>query len=223
MLCSPIQGQTADLLASANKSIFVVALPSLSKSSSVPADALIEISQPNRILSSGFSEMSARSPCDDKAAGLPPLILPFKIPDSSYLLQHKALRCSTDLSRHHVLVVQRFAVPLGQHKKPSGQPHWDPNLLACVGRSRGEAYDCFRRLSERSLFGTCPISNELKRVLDSAAQAASVDTIHITLGGQDALGEGFRLTGWMRHDRERAARHSRMAKDPFFDRAGRPR
>lgn len=46
-----------------------------------------------------------------------------------------------------------------------------------------------------------PISEKLKRVLDSAAQAAGVDTIRITSGGQD----GTRRTGSRRHDHGRAA------------------
>lgn len=50
-----------------------------------------------------------------------------------------------------------------------------------------------------------PITPELKQVLDKAAQAAGVDTINITSGGQDALGEGTRRTGSTRHDRGRAA------------------
>ena len=50
-----------------------------------------------------------------------------------------------------------------------------------------------------------PISAELKKVLDSAAQTAGVDTIRIISGGQDALGEGTRRTGSTRHDRGRAA------------------
>jgi hypothetical protein len=50
-----------------------------------------------------------------------------------------------------------------------------------------------------------PITEELKRVLDTAAQAAGIDTINITSGGQDALGEGTRRTGSTRHDRGRAA------------------
>jgi hypothetical protein len=50
-----------------------------------------------------------------------------------------------------------------------------------------------------------PISDELKQVLSAAAQAAGVDTIRITSGGQDALGEGTRRTGSTRHDRGRAA------------------
>jgi hypothetical protein len=50
-----------------------------------------------------------------------------------------------------------------------------------------------------------PISAELKQVLDTAARAAGVDTIRITSGGQDALGEGTRRTGSTRHDRGRAA------------------
>jgi hypothetical protein len=41
--------------------------------------------------------------------------------------------------------------------------------------------------------------------LEKAAQAAGVDTINITSGGQDALGEGTRRTGSTRHDRGRAA------------------
>lgn len=50
-----------------------------------------------------------------------------------------------------------------------------------------------------------PISAELKQVLDAAAQAAGVDTIKITSGGQDTLGEGTRRTGSTRHDKGRAA------------------
>ncbi|MGY3434342.1 hypothetical protein ACVWWI_006318 [Bradyrhizobium sp. USDA 3686] len=50
-----------------------------------------------------------------------------------------------------------------------------------------------------------PISEELKRVLNGAAQAAGVDTIRITSGGQDALGKGGRRTGSTRHDHGRAA------------------
>jgi hypothetical protein len=50
-----------------------------------------------------------------------------------------------------------------------------------------------------------PISDELKLVLGTAAQAAGVDTIRITSGGQDALGEGTRRTGSTRHDHGRAA------------------
>jgi hypothetical protein len=50
-----------------------------------------------------------------------------------------------------------------------------------------------------------PISAELKQVLDTAAGAAGVDTIRITSGGQDVLGEGTRRTGSTRHDRGRAA------------------
>jgi hypothetical protein len=50
-----------------------------------------------------------------------------------------------------------------------------------------------------------PITSELKQVLDTAARAAGVDTIQITSGGQDALGEGTRRTGSTRHDRGRAA------------------
>jgi hypothetical protein len=50
-----------------------------------------------------------------------------------------------------------------------------------------------------------PISDELKRVLDAAAQAAGVNIIRITSGGQDALGEGPRRTGSTRHDHGRAA------------------
>jgi hypothetical protein len=49
------------------------------------------------------------------------------------------------------------------------------------------------------------ISAELKEVLDAAAQAAGVDTVQITSGGQDVLGEGTRRTGSTRHDRGRAA------------------
>ena len=50
-----------------------------------------------------------------------------------------------------------------------------------------------------------PITQELRRVLDAAAQAAGIDAIRITSGGQDALGEGTRRTGSTRHDRGRAA------------------
>jgi hypothetical protein len=50
-----------------------------------------------------------------------------------------------------------------------------------------------------------PISEELKRVLDAAAEAAGVDSIRITSGGQDRLGEGTRRTGSTRHDCGRAA------------------
>jgi Bacterial SH3 domain len=50
-----------------------------------------------------------------------------------------------------------------------------------------------------------PIAAELQRVLEAAGQAAGVDTIQITSGGQDALGEGTRRTGSTRHDRGRAA------------------
>jgi hypothetical protein len=50
-----------------------------------------------------------------------------------------------------------------------------------------------------------PITAELKRILEAAAVAAGVDTVRITSGGQDALGEGNRRTGSTRHDRGRAA------------------
>lgn len=50
-----------------------------------------------------------------------------------------------------------------------------------------------------------PITNELRNVLDTAADAAGVDTIQITSGGQDALGHGTRRTGSTRHDLGRAA------------------
>lgn len=50
-----------------------------------------------------------------------------------------------------------------------------------------------------------PITAELKAVLKAAAEAAGVDTVRITSGGQDALGEGTRRTGSTRHDRGRAA------------------
>ncbi|HEV7410736.1 MAG TPA: SH3 domain-containing protein [Bradyrhizobium sp.] len=49
------------------------------------------------------------------------------------------------------------------------------------------------------------ITAELRQVLQTAAQAAGVDAISITSGGQDALGEGTRRTGSTRHDRGRAA------------------
>jgi hypothetical protein len=50
-----------------------------------------------------------------------------------------------------------------------------------------------------------PITDELKQVLWTAAEAAGVDKVIITSGGQDALGEGTRRTGSTRHDRGRAA------------------
>jgi hypothetical protein len=50
-----------------------------------------------------------------------------------------------------------------------------------------------------------PITDELKQVLQAAAEAAGVDKIIITSGGQDVLGEGTRRTGSTRHDRGRAA------------------
>lgn len=50
-----------------------------------------------------------------------------------------------------------------------------------------------------------PITEELKTVLRKAAEAAGIDTVRITSGGQDALGEGTRRTGSTRHDRGRAA------------------
>ena len=50
-----------------------------------------------------------------------------------------------------------------------------------------------------------PITNELKSVLNAAAEAAGVDTVRITSGGQDALGHGTRRTGSTRHDLGRAA------------------
>jgi hypothetical protein len=50
-----------------------------------------------------------------------------------------------------------------------------------------------------------PISSELKQTLYAAAEAAGVEGIRITSGGQDTLGEGTRRTGSTRHDRGRAA------------------
>jgi hypothetical protein len=50
-----------------------------------------------------------------------------------------------------------------------------------------------------------PIADVLKTVLQTAAQAAGLDAVTITSGGQDALGEGTRRTGSTRHDRGRAA------------------
>ena len=50
-----------------------------------------------------------------------------------------------------------------------------------------------------------PITPGLKQVLDTAAQAAGVDKVVITSGGQDTLGEGTRRTGSTRHDHGRAA------------------
>lgn len=50
-----------------------------------------------------------------------------------------------------------------------------------------------------------PISSVLRAVLEAAADSAGIDTISITSGGQDALGEGTRRTGSTRHDRGRAA------------------
>ena len=66
-----------------------------------------------------------------------------------------------------------------------------------------------------------PISEELKLVLDTAARAAGVDTIRITSGGQDTLGEGTRRTGSTRHDGGRAAdlgyNSAKGLKQGFFD------
>lgn len=50
-----------------------------------------------------------------------------------------------------------------------------------------------------------PITAELKQILEAAAQAAGVEAVRITSGGQDALGEGPNRTGSTRHDRGRAA------------------
>lgn len=50
-----------------------------------------------------------------------------------------------------------------------------------------------------------PITDGLKQVLRAAAEAAGVDKVIITSGGQDALGEGTRRTGSTRHDHGRAA------------------
>jgi len=50
-----------------------------------------------------------------------------------------------------------------------------------------------------------PIATELKTVLQAAGEAAGIDEIRITSGGQDAIGEGTRRTGSTRHDRGRAA------------------
>jgi Bacterial SH3 domain len=50
-----------------------------------------------------------------------------------------------------------------------------------------------------------PITDELKQLLQNAAQTAGIDAIRINSGGQDALGEGTRRTGSTRHDRGRAA------------------
>lgn len=50
-----------------------------------------------------------------------------------------------------------------------------------------------------------PIAKELERVLERAADAAGIDTIRITSGGQPAKGEGGRRTGSTRHDHGRAA------------------
>jgi hypothetical protein len=50
-----------------------------------------------------------------------------------------------------------------------------------------------------------PIATELRTVLERAANDAGVDSVHITSGGQPALGEGTRRTGSTRHDRGRAA------------------
>lgn len=50
-----------------------------------------------------------------------------------------------------------------------------------------------------------PISAELLRVLEAAAQKAGVTAVRIVSGGQDALGEGNRRTGSTRHDHGRAA------------------
>jgi hypothetical protein len=50
-----------------------------------------------------------------------------------------------------------------------------------------------------------PISAELENVLRAAGEAAGIDEIRITSGGQPAIGEGTRRTGSTRHDRGRAA------------------
>ncbi len=50
-----------------------------------------------------------------------------------------------------------------------------------------------------------PISDELRQVLEIAAQTAGIDTLRITSGGQDAKGHGTRRTGSTRHDHGRAA------------------
>lgn len=50
-----------------------------------------------------------------------------------------------------------------------------------------------------------PISNELQQVLETAARDAGIDSVFITSGGQDTLGEGTRRTGSTRHDKGRAA------------------
>ncbi|CCE02539.1 SH3 domain-containing protein [Bradyrhizobium sp. STM 3809] len=50
-----------------------------------------------------------------------------------------------------------------------------------------------------------PISDELKRVLQVAAEAAGIDAITINSGGQDPPGPGARRTGSTRHDHGRAA------------------
>ncbi len=50
-----------------------------------------------------------------------------------------------------------------------------------------------------------PITEELKRVINTAADAAGIDTVRIVSGGQPARGEGTRRTGSPRHDHGRAA------------------
>ncbi|CAL80233.1 hypothetical protein BRADO6629 [Bradyrhizobium sp. ORS 278] len=50
-----------------------------------------------------------------------------------------------------------------------------------------------------------PISDELTRVLQTAAEAAGIDMIRINSGGQDPPGPGARRTGSTRHDHGRAA------------------
>ena len=50
-----------------------------------------------------------------------------------------------------------------------------------------------------------PISPALKAVLIKAAETAWVDTVSVTSGGQDVLGQGTRRTGSTRHDGGKAA------------------
>src|SRR4051794_28818210 len=50
-----------------------------------------------------------------------------------------------------------------------------------------------------------PISAKLRKVLLAAADAAGVDVVRVTSGGQDALGQGTRRTGSTRHDLGNAA------------------
>ena len=50
-----------------------------------------------------------------------------------------------------------------------------------------------------------PITAQLRKVLNTAGEAAGIDTIEIVSGGQDVKGKGTRRTGSTRHDAGRAA------------------